>query len=240
MTRRQSKGESMEQLQDFIKKYFSLLNLRGMPEPVLARYKKYIKDNDFPNKDVKSWSSADFMDPATHTWKNLPDFSTLSDDEIDLLFKDLLQTFDAMNSHKRYLSQDSKDFLSTYYGSNKTFSIPSIPAADKTHIIQLLTLVNNDEVPVYLGWDEQPVIQEVLAGNKDVNSGAVKRIVFNIINQIKQAQQQGNLTPEAQNKLSLLDLNRIQTIVNQEIQVTDVDRANLRTSGAKIFETLFI
>ena len=232
-----TKGKSMEQLQKFIKKYFSLLNLRNMPEPVFVRYKKYIKDNDFPNKDVKSWK--DLMNPGTTTWQNLPDFSTLSDDEIDLLFKDLLQTFDAMNSHKRSLSQDSKDFVVAHYGQNKTFSVPSIPAADKTHIIQLLTLVNNDEVPAYLSWDEQPVIQEVLAGNKDVNSGTVKRIVFNVINQIKQAQQQGNLTPEAQNKLAPLNLNSIQTVVNQEIQVTPADRANLRNSGAKIFETLF-
>ncbi len=229
----------MEQLQSFIKKYFSLLNLRGMPEPVLAQYKKYINDNDFPNNDVKSWSSADFMDPTTHAWKDLPDFSTLSDIEVDLLYKDLLQTFDAMSSHKRSLAQDSKDFIDAYYGQNKTFSVPSIPATEKTHILQLLTLVNNDEVPAYLGWDEQPLVQEVLAGNKDANSGAVKKIVYNIINQIKQAQQQGTLSQDAQNKLAPLDLNRIQNVVNQEIQVTNTDRANLRNSGAKIFETLF-
>ena len=228
----------MENLQKFIKNYFRLLNIREMPEAVFARYKKYIKDNDFPNKDVKSWAS-DLMDSRTNTWKNVPDFAILSDDEIDLLYKTLLQTFDAMNSHSRNLSKDSKDFLANYYGDNKVFSVPKIPAADKNNILTLLNLVNNDEIPVYLGWDEQPVIQEVLAGNKSVDSSTVKRIVFNIINQIKQAQQQGNLSQEAQNKLAPLDLNRLQTIVNQEIQVSDTDRANLRNSGAKIFEKLF-
>ena len=227
----------MEELQKFIKDYFRLLNLRNMPEAVFDRYKKYIKDNDFPNKDVKSWKN--FIDPTTNTWQNLPDFSTLSDDEIDLLYKDLLQTFDAMNSHKRSLSEDSKKFVESYFGQNKTFSVPSIPATEKSQIIQLLTLVKDDEVPVYLGWDEQPVIQEVLDGNKDVNNGTVKRIVFNIINQIKQAQQQGNLSPEAENKLAPLGLNNLQNKVNQEIQITATDRANLRNSGAKIFKTLF-
>ena len=227
----------MENLQKFIKNYFRLLNLQNMPEAVFARYKKYIKDNDFPNKDVKSWK--DFIDPATNTWQEAPDFSTLSDDEIDLLYKDLLQTFDAMNSHKRSLSEDSKHFVEAYFGQNKIFSVPSIPATEKDQIKQLLILVNNDEIPAYLGWDEQPIIQEVLAGNKDVNNGTVKRIVFNIINQIKQAQQQGNLSQEAKNKLAPLDLNNLQNIVNQEIQVTDTNRADLRANGAKIFKTLF-
>ena len=231
------KVKTMENLQKFIKNYFRLLNLRNMPDAVFDRYKKYIKDNDFPNKDVKSWK--DFIDPATNTWKDLPNFSTLSDDEIDLLYKDLLQTFDAMNSHKRSLSEDSKNFVDAYFGKNKTFSVPSIPATEKQQIMTLLTLVNNDEVPAYLNWDEQPVIQEVLAGNKDVNNGTVKRIVFSIINQIKQAQQQGNLSQEAENKLAPLNLNNLQNIVNQEIQVTAADRGNLRTNGAKIFKTLF-
>ena len=55
----------MENLQKFIKNYFRLLNLQNMPEAVFTRYKKYIKDNDFPNKDVKSWK--DFIDPTTNT-----------------------------------------------------------------------------------------------------------------------------------------------------------------------------
>lgn len=227
----------MEQLQDFIKKYFSLLNLRNMPEAVLARYKKYIKDDDFPNKDVKSWTK--LMNPGTTTWQNPPSFATLSDNEIDLLFKDLLLTFEAMNAHAKKLSGDTKDFLNNYFGNNKLFSIPDIPHAERNNILTLLNLVANDEVPVYLQWDEQPIIQEVLAGNKDVNNNTVKRVVFSIINQIKQAQQNGNITDEVQAKLAPLNLNHIQNIVNQEIQVTNSDRSKLRGSGAKIFETLF-
>jgi hypothetical protein len=235
-------------MKDFIKKYFRLLNVKNMPEAVFARYKKYIKDDDFPNKEVKSWAK-DLMVPGTTTWQDLPDFSTLSDDDLNKLYIILLETLSDMATHKDKLSNDTKEFVDENYGDkNKPFITPEISTNDKQQIQKLIQLLLNDsdvkDIDL-LGYGDDDVLKDVLNGQKKFENNEVRKIIFNVIKNIRQAKLHGYLTqestPEAYKKLSGFNLDAIQKAV-KPFNVDDVssqNRNDLRTNGAKIFEALY-
>ena len=233
----------MENLQEFIKNYFSLLNVRNMPETVFNRYKKYIKDNDFPNKNVKSWSTK-LMDLATNTWKDLPDFSTLSDDELNLLYVDLLRTLGAMSAHTNNMDDDTKTFINTYYGTGKLFDVPPISGSMKQQIDGLINLVLNDSTVASLAsldWGEDEILDAVSHGRKKHESDDVRRLVFKIVKNLQQALQDQQYQQYLAPLLSPFNLNGIQKAI-KPFGIDDVTLANrdaLKAGGAKIFETLF-
>ena len=162
----QPRGGMMENLQKFIKDYFGLLNLTKMPEAVKSHYDKLVANNDFPNKTVKSWSKS--MKP-NGSWKDLPDFSTLSDEELNLLYIDLLRTFGSMSSHMGKFDEDTKNFVNKFYGAGKLFNVPPIQPNVKQQIDGLIQLLLNDSnvaTLASLDYGEDEILKEVSLGRK--------------------------------------------------------------------------
>ena len=129
----------MENLQNFIKDYFSLLNLEKMPDTVKSHYDKMVANKDFPNKTVEGWAAK----MTNGKWHNLPDFKTLTDDELNELYVDLLETLGAMSAHTVNMDDDTKTFIRTYFGDRKLFDVPSITGGIRAQIERLVTLVLN-------------------------------------------------------------------------------------------------
>ena len=179
----------MENLQKFIKDYFGLLNLKKMPETVKSHYDKLVANNDFPNKTVKSWAKS--MD-ANRQWKNLPDFSTLSDEELNLLYIDLLRTFGAMSSHMGKLDEDTKNFVNKFYGAGKLLNVPAIQPNIKQQIDGLIQLLLNDSnvaTLASLDYGEDEILKEVSLGRKKHESDEVTRLIFKTVKNLQQALQ---------------------------------------------------
>ena len=232
----------MDNLQKFIKDYFRLLNLRDMPEAVFGRYEKYIKDNDFPNKDVKSWK--DFIDPTTNTWQDLPDFSALSDDDLNLLYLDFLRTFSTISSHVSEMDDDTKNLISTYYGSGKLFDVPPISNTMKQQINDLINVIlTNSSVASFadIQWGEDEILNEIVHGLKKPESDDARRLIFKIVDNLQKAlnnqQYQQTLSPV----LSTFDLAAIHQAIKPFglADITPQNRTDLKSKAGKIFETLF-
>ena len=205
-----------------------------MPPAVMDRYEKYIENKDFPNKDVQSWHD-DLMKDNSTEWKDLPKISDLSDNELDLLYKDLLQTFSAMNGHRGSLSNESKTFVETYYGPEKLFSIPDISPDIERQIKQLLTRINDGGIVVGLEWPEPEIIEEVLNGTRTVNNSSAKKSIDKIVNRLMDNDK------DAINELENLgiDLIKIRNAVNTTVNITDDIREKFRADCPQIFGQLF-
>ena len=229
----------MENLQKFIKDYFSLLNLQKMPEAVKSHYDKLVENNDFPNKTVKGWSK--FM--TNGNWNKVPNFSTLSNEELTLLYIDLLRTFGAMASHMSKLDDDTKNLVQTYYGAGKLFNVPPIQPAVKQQINGLIQVLLNDPniaSIASLEWGEDEILKEVSSGRKKPESEEVKKLIFKIVKNLQQASTDPNYA-QYLGPLASFNLGDIQKAIKPFgiDDVTDQNRASLATSGAKIFSTLF-
>ncbi len=237
----QPRGGTMENLQKFIKDYFGLLNLTKMPEAVKSHYDKLVANNDFPNKTVKSWSKS--MKP-NGSWKNLPDFSTLSDEELNLLYIDLLRTFGAMSSHMGKFDEDTKNFVNKFYGAGKLFNVPPIQPNVKQQIDGLIQLLLNDSnvaTLASLDYGEDEILKEVSLGRKKHESDEVKRLIFKTVKNLQQALQDPNYQQYLSGPLAQFDLNNIQRAIKPFSidDVTDQNRNDLKTNCEKIFGTLF-
>ena len=231
----------MESLQKFIKDYFGLLNLKKMPETVKSHYDKLVANNDFPNKTVKSWAKS--MD-ANGQWKKLPDFSTLSDEELNLLYIDLLRTFGVMSSHMEKLDEDTKNFVNKFYGAGKLLNVPAIQPNIKQQIDGLIQLLLNDSnvaTLASLDYGEDEILKEVSLGRKKHESDEVKRLIFKTVKNLQQALQDPNYQQYLSGPLAQFNLNDIQKAIKPFSidDVTDQNRNDLKTNCPKIFETLF-
>ena len=232
----------MANLRNFIKDYFSLLNLSKMPEAVKKHYDKLVKNDDFPNKTVKKWKDSWNADNKWDT-QNLPKFDTLSDDDLVSLYTDLLETFATMSSHSGTLNSDTKDLLlDKYYGQGKLFNTPPIPYTEKQQIQKLLVLLFNDTDVMgmdLLGYEDTDLLRAALNDQKKLENADVKKSIYNVIRRIKQYKIQGYLSEEADKKLSTLGLDNIQNAVNPYFEPTPNDIAKLKTDAPEIFKILF-
>ncbi len=224
----------MESLQEFIRKYFSILNISKMPPAVLNRYKAYAEKDDFPNDTVKSWGK-NFMKHGSTDWQDLPDIKALPDKVLDLLYKDLLRTFTAMHAHKMSLSDKGKTFVETYYGpgADKIFFTPEISLSDETQIKKLLDYINKGDINVGLEWGEPEVIQEILEETRSVSGNSSKRVISNIVNKIISDE-----TSKAEAQALGINLNKIRNAVEPTINITNDDRKKLRDNFGNICSTL--
>ena len=232
----------MENLQEFIKEYFSLLNLKKMPDTVKGHYDEMVANKDFPNKTVKGW--ADKMKDGD--WNKLPDFKTLNDDELNELYVDLLETLDAMSAHTTNMDDDTKKFISTNFGDGKLFNVPSITVGIKNQMERLITLVLNDtDVKamdlLYGQYNGESVLRAVLTGRKKYEDKDVKELIHTIISNYRQLKRENYLSERAAAKLDSLNWDTMQDAVKRfDISdVTDDNRKKLKEDAPKIFKTLF-
>ena len=235
----QPRGGMMENLQKFIKDYFGLLNLTKMPEAVKSHYDKLVANNDFPNKTVKSWSKS--MKP-NGSWKDLPDLSTLSDEELNLLYIDLLRTFGSMSSHMGKFDEDTKNFVNKFYGAGKLFNVPPIQPNVKQQIDGLIQLLLNDSnvaTLASLDYGEDEILKEVSLGRKKHENDEVKRLIFKTVKNLQQALQDPNYQQYLSGPLAQFNLNDIQKAIKPFSidDVTDQNRDDLKTNCEKIFGT---
>ena len=226
----------MEKLQEFIKDYFSLLNLRKMSEPVKKRYDKMVGNNDFPNKTVKAW--AGYRDDTSGEWKKLPNFSGLSDKDLNVLYLDLLKTFNNMNAHKTNLDDETKKFITAYFGAGKTFDVPDISNATKQKINGLIQTVlqdSNIRSAAELGFYDDENLEAILNGQKKHEDESARQLIFGIIQRL-----QKNLDP-SELPFSQDELLAIQKSI-KPFGLSDVTKDNrdaLKTNAPDIFAKLF-
>ncbi len=232
----------MENLQKFIKDYFSLLNLKKMPDTVKEHYDKMVSNKDFPNKTVKGW--ADKM--TNGNWNNLPDFKTLKDDELNELYVDLLETLDAMSAHTTNMDDDTKKFISAYFGDGKLFNVPPIAGGTKSQMERLITLVLNDtDVKamdlLYGQYNGESILRAVLSGRKKYEDKDVKELIHTIISNYRQLKRENYLSERAAAKLDSFNWDTMQDAVKR-FDISDVtkdNRTKLKSDAPKIFKTLF-
>ena len=227
-------------MEDFIKDYFSLLNLKKMPGAVKEHYDKLVANNDFPNSTVKGWSKFRKSDGS---WKDLPDFSTLSNDDLNFLYLDLLKTFEAMSSHMNKFDDDTKKLINTYFGANKIFNVPSISPAVKQQINDLINVILNDSniaSIASLDWDEPELLKEILNGHKKHEDNDSRRLIFKILKNLQQASTEPNYAQYLR-PLASFNLDNIQKAI-KPFGIDDIknqNRDDLKNNCAEIFETLF-
>jgi len=231
----------MENLQEFIKQYFSLLNLKKMPDAVKGHYDILVKNKDFPNKDVKSWAKS--MD-ADGEWKDLPKFDSLTDEELRILYADLLETFSRMSGHA-IPDEKTRAFVNTYYGDGRLFSVPPIPNDEKQEIKKFLNLLFNDDDVKSLGLvrgEQRNLLLSAFRDPRKLDSPDVRNAIENVIWQFRNEERRGYDLGRAAAKLNTIDLDGIESAVGESAQTVEPshdDIEKFKKSAPKIFETLF-
>lgn len=201
-----------------------------------------VAGKDFPNKTVEGWAKK----MTNGDWDDLPDFNTLNDDELNELYVDLLETLDAMSAHTANMDDDTKTFISTYFGDGKLFDVPLITGNIRAQMERLITLVLNDtDVKamdlLYGQYNGESLLRAVLTGRKKYEDKDVKELIHTIISNYRQLNRENYLSLQAAAKLNFFDWDGIQDAVKR-FDVSDVtsdNRDKLKDNAPKIFKTLF-
>ena len=218
-----------------------------MPPAVKAHYDKLVDNKDFPNKDAESWAKSEFMDPASKAWRNLPDFNSLTEEELKILYRDLAETFANMSAHSAILDDKAKTFLNNHYGPRKLFNVPEINSEAKAQIRELLKLLfsgdNEIDNASVMNYEESKILEAAHHNSRKLDSPEVKSAIYNVIQKIKDKSNYspdfGGLSDGAKSKFFALRLNYIQKSLQTNIEPEPNDLNRLKTEGPAIFESLF-
>ncbi len=236
--------EMAMEMKDFLYKYFAVLNLKAMPEPILERFNGWVKKDDYPNKDVKAWTK-DFPRADQTKWKDsdLPQISELNDEELDNLYILLRDVFRSMAENEKDFrdNTDAKDFVNKYFGTGKTFEDKPLPANIEKDIKEFIKLLTQTNIKNYvdLGYNQRNTLLAVLGGRQSVNSADARSAISDAISDFNRKVAYGEIPENIANLAGSINLDNILTALEPDLDVTKDNRDALRAKIPEIFETLY-
>lgn len=239
----------MADMKDFVKEYFSLLNLRSMPDEVLTRLRGYIKKDSYPNDAVKSWKDNFMIQTTTQTgteW-NFKQLPALNDTIATELYISLFRAFRSMANNVWAFNDNQKavDFVEKF--TTTLFVAPQIPNNVKTDVKDFINLVLNDsEISglFYLERADRQLLKSIVDGTVSIDDDRAKNLAYNVISRfiqtVFQLQQDGKKVPDIKSKLGRdVNLQNIIDVLEDDTNVTPANIADLKNKFGEIFETLY-
>lgn len=227
------RGDDMAMgMKDFLYKYFGVLNLQNMPEPVLNRFNSWVKKNDFPNKDVKSWLE-EFPQTTAGKWTeaDLPqisDHGVISDADIERLYVHLRNVFRSMSVNRNdFRNEDANKFIDKYFGPGKLLEDTPLEPAVETNIKNVISQIKD-----YVRREYREKIDGVLSGAESVNDPKIKAVISNAIWEFRNSKY-ADRVPED-------ELNNVDAALeasDNDVPETKLDE--LRDQAPDIFKTLY-
>jgi len=221
-------------MKDFLYKYFAVLNLMAMDEPVLARFNDWVAKKDFPNKHIKAWTT-DFPQSTPGQWSkaDLPDIKQLDDVEVENLYILLRDVFRSMAANKADFRDngDAIKFVDKYFGPGKLFENTHIKNNVEQDIRRFIELLLNGNY-IKLGYRQHSILAEVQRNRKSVNDSDVKEVVSDAVYEF------ASNVPDYENLISSQTLRGIIRALEPDNNVPDTKLDDLRKQAPEIFETL--